>query len=349
MSRIVKSCIAGVLFLVGATSFAGAAEKIVISNWDNYMPPDILERFTKETGIEVEKQIHATNDEIMGKVAASGGKGYDVLFVSQTYVEVLKKLGYLAELDQAKIPNMKYYYPEAFKLSFDPGLKYAAPYAWGTTGLCYRSDLVETPTSWYDLFQPKDELKGKVTMLSEERWLLAAGLKALGYSVNETDEKKLNEAKDLLIKAKATMLAYDNTTFFSKLVSGEALLVHAFDGWCNYGTTDNPAIKYVVPKEGSDTWIDSMVVMKSSEHKDAAYKLINFILEPKNHAWTVENILFKVPNKAAMEVVDKEVIAKYPTLSITPAEMVANEEVHDVGSAQKMVSRIVTEIKAAQP
>lgn len=348
MKRITASCVAAFLSLGGLTLTAQAAEKLVISNWDNYMPPDVLERFTKETGIEVEKQIHATNDEIMGKVSASGGKGYDMLFISQSYVEALRGLGWLAEIDQSKIPNLKHLYPEALKLSYDPGLKHSAPYTWGTTGLCYRSDLMAAPTSWRDLFEPKDALKGKVTLLSEERWLLGSGLKTLGYSVNETDEKKLGEVKDYLIKAKSTMLAFDNTTFFSKLVSGEATLVHAWDGWCNYGTTENAAIKYAVPKEGTDTWVDSMVIMKSSANKEAAHKLINFILEPKTHAWTVENILFKVPSKAAMEAVNKDVMAKYPTLSITPAEMIANEQVHDVGPAQKLLSRLVAEIKAAQ-
>src|SRR5690606_36523980 len=166
-----------------------AAEKIVISNWDGYMPADLLENFTKETGIEAEHAVHATNEEIMGKVTASGGKGYDVLFVSGQFVEALVKLGLVAELDHANISNIANLYPEAGKLGYDPGNKHSVPYAWGTTGLCYRSDLVSTPpTSWMDLLKPSDELKGKVTMLATDRWLMGAGLKALGYSVNSTDE-----------------------------------------------------------------------------------------------------------------------------------------------------------------
>src|SRR5215218_5105634 len=105
-------------------------------------------------------------------------------------------------------------------------------------------------------------------MLTTDRWLLGAGFLAQGRSVNATDQAQIDAARDLLISAKKTLLAYDDTTFYSKLVSGEALMVQAWDGWCNYGIADKPEIKYVIPKEGSDLWVDTMVVMKASEHKD---------------------------------------------------------------------------------
>ncbi|TIU58019.1 MAG: extracellular solute-binding protein, partial [Mesorhizobium sp.] len=143
--------------------------------------------------------------------------------------------------DHAKIPNLANLYPEAAKLPHDAGNNFSVPYTWGTTGLCYRSDLVKTePASWNDLLAPSDALKGKTTMLATDRWLLAAGQLAKGYSVNETDPAKLAEVKDLLISAKKTLLAYDDTTFYSKLVSGEALMVQAWDGWCNYGIAEKP-------------------------------------------------------------------------------------------------------------
>ena len=121
-------------------------------------------------------------------------------------------------------------------------------------------------------------------MLSTDRWLMAAGLKALGYSVNSTNPDELAKTKDLLIAAKKNLLAYDDTTFYSKLVSGEATLVHAWDGWCNFGVAENPAIKFVIPKEGSDLFVDTMVVTAASEHKDAAHAFINYVLRPDVHA-----------------------------------------------------------------
>jgi spermidine/putrescine transport system substrate-binding protein len=340
---------AGLALAAMAAAPAAAAEKIVISNWDGYMPPDLLANFTKETGIEAEHSVHATNEEVMGKVVAGGGAGYDVLFVSGPFVEALAKLGLIAELDHAKIPNLANLYPEAQQLGFDPGNKYSVPYAWGTTGLCYRSDLMAAaPTSWNDLLKPADALKGKVTMLGTDRWLMAAGEKALGLSVNTIDAGELAKARDLLIEAKKTLLAYDDTTFYSKLVSGEATLVHAWDGWCNYGITENAAIKFVVPKEGSDMWADTMVVVAASEHKDAAHAFIDYVLRAEVHRWAAENILYKVPNKAAMDGLDPALLTQYPNMAMTPADLLKEEQLRDLGDGQKDFSRVVTEIKAAQ-
>ena len=326
-----------------------AAAQLVISNWDGYMAPDAVDAFKAATGVDAEVVVHATNEEIMGKIVASGGKGYDVAFVSSPFAEVLNNLGLIEPIDHSKVPNLANLYPEANELKHDPGNAFSVPYTWGTTGLCYRSDLVSPePTSWNDLLAPSDALKGKVTMLATDRWLLAAGQLAKGYSVNETDPAKLAEVKDTLIAAKKTLLAYDDTTFYSKLVSGEALLVHAWDGWCNYGIAENPAIKFVIPKEGSDLWVDTMVVLKASERKDDAFKFINFVLDAKNHAWAAQNIDYKVPNKPAMESLPAEFIAQFPNVGMPVAELVKLEQLRDVGEAQRDYSRTVSEIKAAQ-
>ncbi len=339
---------AGAAMLLAA-GLAQAAEKLVISNWDGYMPKDLPEKFKAETGIEVEVAVHATNEEIMGKVVASKGEGYDVLFVSSPFAEALNKLGIAAKLDHAKIPNLANLYPEAGQLQHDPGNAFSIPYAWGTTGLCYRSDVVKTaPTSWNDLLKPADDLKGKTTMLSTDRWLMAAGELALGMSVNEIDPAKLDQVKALLIETKKTLLAYDDTTFYSKLVSGEASLVQAWDGWCNYGIAEKPEIKYVVPKEGSDLWVDTMVMVEGSKNKDAAYKFLDYILKADTGKWVVENIMYKTPNKAGMDAIDKTMLDKYPNMAIPPADLLKYEQLRDLGDGMKTFSKVVTEITSSK-
>lgn len=331
------------------TSAAFAEGNLVISNWDGYMPADLPEKFEAETGIKVEVALHATNEEIMGKVVAGKGRGYDVLFVSSPFAEVLNKLGIAAAIDADKIPNFANLYPEAAALEYDPGNTFSAPYAWGTTGLCYRSDLVEgTPDSWNDLLIPADDLKGKVTMLATDRWLMAAGMLAKGYSVNETDQGKIDEVKEQLIKTKRDLLAYDDATFYAKLVSGEASLTHAWDGWCNYGIGENADIKYVIPNEGTDLWVDTMVITEASENKDAAHQFINYILSAENGQWVAENILYKVPNKAAMDALDPALMETFPNLAISPAELLAQEQLRDLGNTQKAYTRAVTEITASK-
>lgn len=332
-----------------ALTGAAQASDLVISNWDGYMAPDVMEKFKAETGTDAELVVHATNEEIMGKLIASGGKGYDVVFVSSPFAEVLHNLGLAEEIEKEKVPNLSNLYPEATELAHDKGNLYSVPYTWGTTGLCYRTDLVSSePSSWNDLLSPSEELRGKITMLSTDRWLLAAGQLANGFSVNETDSEKMQKVRDTLIDAKKSILAFDDTTFYSKLVSGEAELVHAWDGWCNYGIAENAEIEYVIPEEGSDLWVDTMVVMKASDNKDAAFAFINFMLDAENHAWAAENILYKVPNKPAMESLSPDLLKQYPNMAMPVDELVGYEQLRDVGDAQRDYSRIVSEIKAAQ-
>jgi spermidine/putrescine transport system substrate-binding protein len=347
--RTISAAIFAASFTLMASVVSANAEKLVISNWDGYMPKDMAEKFKAETGIDLEIAVHATNEEIMGKVTASGGQGYDVLFVSSPFAEALNKLGLLAPIDAAKIPNLSNLYPEAAQLQHDPGNTFSVPYSWGTTGLCYRSDLVKAePTSWNDLLNPADDVKGKTTMLATDRWLMAAGFLANGMSVNTSDQASLDKVRDQLIATKKTLLAYDDTTFYSKLVSGEAVLVHAWDGWCNYGIAENDKIKYVVPKEGSDLWVDTMVITKSSENPDAAAKFINFVLKAENGKWVVENIMYKTPNKAGMESMDKAMLEKYPNMAMAPADLLKFEQLRDLGEGMKGFSKTVSEIMAAK-
>jgi spermidine/putrescine transport system substrate-binding protein len=272
------------------------------------------------------------------------------VFVSSPFAEVLRKQGLLADIDPVKVPNLKNLYPEATHLEYDQGNRFSVPYTWGTTGICYRSDKVTpAPQSWNELLNPSDALKGKVTMLATDRWMLGAGFLAKGWSVNDSDPAQIAAVRDQLIATKKRILSFDDTTFYSKLASGESLMAHAWDGWCNYGTQANAAIKFVVPKEGSDLWVDTMVVLKSSKHQDEAFKFINFMLAKENHAWVAENILYKVPNQAAMAGLSADLLKQYPNLTIAPAELLKMEQLRDLGgTTQKAYTRAVTEIMAAQ-
>lgn len=324
------------------------AASIVVENWDAYMPEDLPDRIKEEENIDVEIALHATNEEAVAKMQATGGEGIDVLFVSSPFAEALNEQGLLAEIDHDQIPNLDNLYPEAMELDYDSGLTYSVPYAWGTTGLCYHSERVqEEPTSWDVLLDPPADLEGKVTMLATDRWLLLPALKSLGYSANTTDEQELQEARDILLETKPQLLGYDDTTFYSKLVSGEADLVEAWDGWCNYGIAEDDAIRFVVPEEGSDHWIDTMVIPAASENQEAAHRFINFILKPENGQWVAENILYKVPNQAAMEALDESLFETYPNLDISVSELTEYEELRDLGDGQQLWSRVVSEITAS--
>ena len=323
-------------------------QSLVISNWDAYTPETLIPSFTDQYGTEVELTTHATNEEIVGKLLQSEGEGYDVAFVSAQFAQQLNDAGLLAELDHDLIPNMSHLAPEALELDSDPGLAFSVPYTWGTTGLCYRTDLVSTPpTSWNDLLDPPEDLVSKITMMQTDRWMLLPAQKALGFSVNTTDADELEQVTELLIAAKPKLLAYDDTTFYSRLVSGEAALVEAWDGWCNYAIAENPDTVFVVPEEGSDLWADVMVVLKSSENKEAAHAFINHVLEPEHHKDVAELVLYKVPNPDAMALVDPELLSAFPTLGMTAAELLAEEQLLDLGEDTATYTEIVTRVVAS--
>lgn len=324
-------------------------QTIVVSNWEAYMPDDIAEVVKERTGATVEITSHATNEDMVAKVTGSGGEGLDVVFGSQPYLEALARAGMLEPLDTDFLENWGNLESAAVDIAEVDGDAYWAPYTWGTTGICYRADLVEeAPTSWYDLLEPSEANKGKVTMMGTERWAMLPALKALGHSVNSTDEGELNEAKELMLAAKPNLLAYDDSTFYERLISGEATMVQAWDGWCNYGTAEDENIKFVVPEEGSDLWSDGIAVLKSSESKEAAYAFIDTILDAKTHAWVEENILYNIPNEAALAEVPPELLESFDTLGARRDEMLSGENMIDVGDdAAAIYNQIITEVTAS--
>ncbi len=318
-----------------------------VMSYNDYMPEDVVERFKATTGHSIVLTVLSSNEDGVAKLEASPAGTYDIAFFTNNFAEGLNKAGKLEALDHAKIPNLSNLYPEATQIASDPGNKFSVPYTWGTTGICYRSDLVKETVidSWNDLLKPSAELAGKITMMDEDRWLMIPALKVLGFSANSTDQAELDAATALLIEAKKTLLGYDAETFYSKLDSGEAVAVHGWDGWCNYAA--DPNVKWVLPVEGSDLWVDTMTIPKGSSRLEAAHQFIDFILRPEIGQWVVENVLYKVPSKAVMDALDPALLERYPSLAITPAELLKQEAVRDLGAGQTRFTDAATRVKAA--
>ncbi|WP_433374561.1 polyamine ABC transporter substrate-binding protein [Streptosporangium sp. CA-115845] len=321
-------------------------QSITISVWKGYTPDALAAEVKEKLKTDLKVTFHDTNEVIVAKLTSGADTGLDVAFVSGQYAQALNEAGLLEPLHPELIPNLANLYPEAKELSYDKGNVFSVPYTWGTTGICYRTDLVKTaPTSWNDILNPPAEAVKKVTMMTTERWLALPAIKALGYSVNTKSDEELAKVKEELLKAKPKLLAYDDTTFGDKLKSGEAVMVEAWDGWC---PTTEKNIKFVVPKEGSDLWVDTMVVLKSSKNKEAAHAFINYILDPKVHGWAAENILYKVPNKAAMDAMNPELKAANAPLQMSPSDLLKGESIIDLGEDSAKFTRLAAEVSAQQ-
>lgn len=332
-----------------AMAVSAKADTITVLAYASQTPPDLAEQFEKKTGHKMELVTAASTEEILGRIMASNGAGYDVVLISSNGAEPLIKMGMAAKLDHTKLPNIENLASEASQLPYDKGNVFTLPYDWGTHGICYRADLVKKiPDSWWDLLKPSDDMLRKYTMVSSERNLLEPAQAVLGYSYNDTDPARLQEVKKLLIDVKSKILAYDNATMGSRLVSGEIAMAQSWDGWCNQATTENSSVKFVIPKEGADLFVDVFMMLEASENKEAAQSILNFVLEPESHSWVATSLLFNVPNTAAMRMVPKEFLEKYSNLSLSPAELLKYEVFLELGEKQPEITKLATEILSSQ-
>ena len=294
-------------------------EKLIVYNWGEYIDPEVLTIFEKETGIDVIYEEFETNEILYPKIS-SGAIAYDVICPSDYMIQRMIENDLLSEINFDNIPNIKNIGEQYMEQSkqFDPENKYSVPYCWGTVGILYNKTMVDEPVdSWSILWNPK--YKDSILMQDSVRDAFGAALKYLGYSLNSTDLDELNEAKNLLIEQKPLVQAYVIDQVRDKMIGNEAALGVIYSGEAIYTQKENPNLEYVIPKEGSNIWIDSWVIPKNAEHKENAEKFINFLCRPDIALKNFEYITYSTPNEAARELIEDESIRNseiaFPDLS----------------------------------
>ena len=294
--------------------------KVYVYNWGEYIDPDTLDMFEKETGIQVIYDEFDTNETMYPKVEA-GASNYDVVCPSDYMIQKMIDNDLLQELNWDNIPNAKtnigaQYYEQSE--AFDPGNRYSVPYCWGTVGILYNKTMVDEPvTSWSILWDEK--YADSILMQDSVRDLFMVGLKSLGYSMNSTDEKELNEAKDLLIQQKPLVQAYVIDQVRDKMIGNEAALGVIYSGEAIFTQRENPDLEYVIPKEGTNVWIDSWVIPKNAENVENAEKFIDFMCRGDIALLNFDYITYSTPNTAAQDLIEDDDIRNskiaFPDLS----------------------------------
>ena len=294
-------------------------EKLVVYNWGEYIDPEVLTMFEEETGIDIVYEEFETNEILYPKIS-SGAIAYDVICPSDYMIQRMIENDLLSEINFDKIPNLKNIGKQYLEQSrqFDPENKYSVPYCWGTVGILYNKMMVDEPVdSWSILWDPK--YKDNILMQDSVRDAFGVTLKYLGYSLNSTDLDELTEAKNLLIEQKPLVQAYVIDQVRDKMIGNEAALGVIYSGEAIYTQKENPNLEYVIPKEGSNIWIDSWVIPKNAEHKENAEKFINFLCRPDIALMNFEYITYSTPNEAARELIEDESIRNseiaFPDLS----------------------------------
>ena len=326
LRRVIPAAIC-IVFISGGIYYASEnkvmnSEKVVVYNWGEYLDPKVLTMFEEETGIDVVYEEFETNEILYPKVS-SGAIAYDAVCPSDYMIQRMMENGLLAEIDFDNIPNIKYIGEEYMEQSrqFDPENKYSVPYCWGTVGILYNKTMVDGPVdSWEILWDEK--YRDNILMQDSVRDAFGVALKYLGYSLNSTDLDELTEARDLLIRQKPLVQAYVIDQVRDKMIGNEAAIGVIYSGEAIYTQKENPDLEYVVPKEGSNIWIDSWVIPKNAENKENAEKFINFLCRPDIALMNFEYITYTTPNTAAREMIEDEAVRNseiaFPDLSALP-------------------------------
>lgn len=295
-------------FFYGSQNNVSAGEQVVVYNWGEYIDPEVIDMFEEETGISVVYEEFETNESMYPKVQA-GAVAYDLVCPSDYMIQRMLENNLLAEINFDNIPNIKNIgeqYMEQSK-SFDPENKYSVPYCWGTVGILYNKTMVDEPVdSWSILWDEK--YADQILMQNSVRDAFGIALKYLGYSLNSTDLDELEAAKELLIEQKPLVQAYVIDQVRDKMISNEAAIGVIYSGEAIYTQSENPDLEYVIPKEGSNLWIDSWVIPKNAKNKENAEAFINFLCRPDIAKMNFDYITYSTPNTAGRDLIEDDAI-----------------------------------------
>lgn len=292
-----SAAFAGLTFLPRG-SMAAEEKKLNFYNWDTYIGENTLADFQEATGIETKLDIFADTSELFAKLKG-GNPGYDVIVPSGEWIERMVGANMLIPLDHAKIPNIANIDPAFQDASFDPGRKYSLPYMWGTTGIGYRKSKVNgTPDSWGYLFD-KPDYAGQISLLGDARNVIGAGLKYLGFSLNSVNPAEIKKVEEMIIANKKNIKVFADDNGQDLLASGEVVVTQEWNGDIAQVMAEDDDLAYIVPKEGSMVWQDTLAIAAGAPHPENAHAFINFLFDAEVGRDLAEYIAYATPNAAA--------------------------------------------------
>lgn len=338
------------LAAAGAPWMAACAETLVprpglepqlnIYNWSDYIGYETLQRFEREHGVRVVYDTYESSEEMLGKLLA-GAAGYDLVVPVGYAVPVMRTQGLLQPIDPARVPNLRQVRGLFRELPFDPGNRHGIPWQWGVTGVAYRRDKVPAPTSWGQFVDGDPAARGRMTMLDDAREVLGAMLRLRGHSLNSTDPAALEAAKRDAIAAKRHLAAFVSAPVKGPLVTGDVWMAQLYNGDARQAQAEEPAIDFVVPREGSTIFVDQMVLLAGAPHPAAAHAFLDFVLRPDVAAGISDATGFGTPCEGALPLLRSPV--PYPTAD----ELARLEYPVDLGEDTALWDRLWTEVKAA--
>lgn len=303
-----------IIFISGCSDKKGENENVInVYSWGEFISNgvdgtlDVNKEFTERTGIKVNYKTFQNNEELFAKLIG-GGADYDVIIPSDYMVSRLVENDMLEPLNFDNIPNYSFISEDFKNLDFDPQNKYSVPYVWGLIGIFYNKREVqknEDEITWDVLWDEK--YRNKILMFDNARDSFAISLLRLGYSINSIDPQAWREAANQLIIQKKLVQAYVMDQIFDKMSNGEAVLAPYYSGDAATLLKTNSDIGFVIPKSGTNKFVDSMCIPKNSRHKVQAEKYINFMCETEIALANVKKTGYSTPHTEAYNRLSNEI------------------------------------------
>lgn len=354
------------LSLMGAMAGAAQADDKVLHvyNWSDYIAPDTIANFEKESGIKVVYDVFDSNETLEAKLLA-GKSGYDIVVPSNNFLAKQIKAGVYQELDKSKLSNYDNLNKSLLKAVSvsDPDNKHAFPYMWGSIGIGYNPEKVKAALgvdkidSWDVLLKPENIAKLKscgVSFLDSPTEMLPVALHYLGLPTDTQKKADLKQAEDLFLKIRPSIGYFHSSKYISDLANGNICVAVGYSGDIEQAKSraaeagGKVKVAYDIPKEGAGSFFDMVAIPKDAENVDAAYKFMNYLLKPEVMAAITNSVHFPNGNEKATALVDKDITSDpgiYP-----PADVQAKlYAIADLPAAtQREMTRSWTKIKSGK-
>jgi spermidine/putrescine transport system substrate-binding protein len=287
-----------------AATKQSSKDELYVYTWSNYTDETLLAEFTAQTGIRVITDIFPSNEVMLATFQAGKGNIYSIVYPSDYKVAEMIERGLLRELDRSRIEGIENLLPKFQDSIYDPGNRHSVPITWGTTGFIYNSEkLNPPPQDWDYLWQHREQLSRRMTLLEDVREVLGGVLRSLGYSYNSTNPAEIQQAYEKLAELKPAIATFSNDAWRDQIVAGDLLLAMGYSADAVKLINDNPDLKlsYTIPRSGTSLWSDTMVIPTTAPNVDAAYAWINYMLQPAVAAQVTQRLFFATPNQAAYD------------------------------------------------
>lgn len=342
MQRIaIVAAVALAAGLAGCHSKTEPPKELNLFAWSEYVPQSVIDGFTKETGIKVNYETYASNEEMLAKLV-SGAQRYDLIQPSEYTIEALVKENGLLPIDPAKVPNAQNIGKEFRNLPHDPQNKYTIPWMTGTVGIVVNSDKVKDDIKGYkDVFQEK--YKGRIVVLDDPREIVSWALATIGKGPNDVTPENLEAIKPILKQWLPLVKVYDSDSPKTALLNGDVDIGIVWSGEAALLYNEDPKFKYILPSEGAHQFIDTLAIPANAPNPDAAMLFMNYVLRPEVSKLISADFPYTNPNVAARKLLSPEELANpasYPTGNPKLGTF------RDIGDSAVQVDKVVTDMKA---